>query len=99
MRRLVRQMSSSNGFFELRSDRIRPGALSAYLEEVQTTAAARRRVLPGLLGMWKTEIGGSVTSVHHLYHWKDYSERDETRNTAADDPIFYGTVSKTSGVI
>jgi len=33
--------------------------------------------------------------VHHLYHWTSYDERDAARDLAADDPILYGTVSRT----
>lgn len=73
---------SPGGFFELRTDAIHPGAIAAYLDEHSRTAAERRSLFPGWLGMWKTELGGSVHTVQHLYHWKDYDERDRTRRAA-----------------
>lgn len=86
-RRLLSSASTSKrGFFELRSDQVLPGGLGRYLDEVQRTAPAHAR--PGFLGMWKTEIGDSVHTVHHLYHWSSYTERDMARATASDDPIF-----------
>eukprot|EP00966_Prymnesium_polylepis_P226955 5251230-Prymnesium_polylepis.1 len=32
--------------------------------------------------MWKTELGGSVHTVQHLYHWSDYDQRDRVRAAA-----------------
>jgi hypothetical protein len=83
---LRRSLSSktSAGFFELRSDCVLPGRLGAYLDEVQRTAEWRSRAWPGFLGMWKTELGGSVHQVHSLLHWNSYTERDEARGAVAD---------------
>jgi len=94
-RQLSRKLSTKPGFYELRSDHILPGRLQTYLDEIERTADARKRVLPGFLGMWKVETGGSVSMVHHLYHWSSYSDRDLARARAADDPLLYGTVSHT----
>ena len=74
-------------FFELRSDVVKPGSLGSYLSEYNMTAAERRRLLPGWLGIWKTELGGDISTVHHLYCWEDYDQRDRAREVA-EDPVF-----------
>ena len=51
------------GFFELRADHVLPGKMHSYLDEIERTADSRKRASPGLLGMWKTEIGGSTSVV------------------------------------
>ena len=55
--------------------------LGTYVKEQERTAEHRKRT-SGFLGMWKTELGGSVSQVHHLYHWKSYTERDAQRPPA-----------------
>ena len=64
------------GFFELRADHVLPGKMRSYLDEIERTAVSRKRALPGLLGMWKTEIGGSTSVVSQLFHWESLDERD-----------------------
>ena len=78
--------ASSPGFFELRTDRVLPGALDSYLREQKRTAAARQKIFPGWLGIWKTSLGAECHTVHHLYHWSSYSQRDQTRYEAFDEP-------------
>ena len=39
--------AASPGFFELRTDRVLPGALDSYLREQKRTAAARQKIFPG----------------------------------------------------
>ena len=89
-----RLLSSKPGFYELRTDHVNPGSLSKYLDEVERSAADRRRVLPGWKGIWKTELGGNASTVRHLYRWSDYDERDAARAQASDDAAFFGAVSK-----
>ena len=67
------------GFFELRTDQVLPGSLNAYMDEHIATAPERHKLLPGWLLHAKTEIGGSVNQVVHLYHWNDYDQRDRAR--------------------
>ena len=78
--------TASPGFFELRTDRVLPGALDSYLREQKRTAAARQKILPGWLGIWKTSLGAECHTVHHLYHWSSYSQRDQARYEAFDEP-------------
>ena len=92
-RRFSAASATQGGFFELRSDQISPGALSRYLDDVERTAETRKR--PGFLGMWKTELGGSVQTVHHLYHWNSYTERDEARELTSDETDFHKGISHT----
>ena len=56
--------------------------------------ASGRRILPGWLGIFKTELGGNASTVRHLYRWSDYDERDAARQQASDDAAFFGTVSR-----
>ena len=90
-----RQCSSSlprfpqGSFFELRRDQVIPSALHAYLDEHNQTADERRKLLPGWKGTWKTEVGGSVHQVHHLYQWDDFDQRDRIREIAEDHPAWY----------
>ena len=44
--------------------------------------------------MWKTELGGSVHTVQHLYHWNDYDQRDRARAVAEDHPWWYDATSR-----
>ena len=75
-------------FFELRRDQVIPSALHAYLDEHNQTADERRKLLPGWKGTWKTEVGGSVHQVHHLYQWDDFDQRDRIREIAEDHPAW-----------
>ena len=84
--RLFSSSAAKPGFFELRTDRVQPGSLDTYLQEVQRTAAARTKFFPGWLGIWKVALGGDNTTVMHLYHWKDYDQRDAAR-AAVEDSI------------
>ena len=77
------------GFFELRRDQVMPGSIGSYMEEHNSTASERRKLLPGWLGIWKTEVGGSVQSIQHLYHWDDYDQRDASRAAAEDHPMWF----------
>ena len=74
--------SPAPGFFELRTDQVLPGQLDVYLQEQERVATARAAALPGWLGMWKTELGGPIHTVRHLYRWADYDERDQARSCA-----------------
>ena len=64
------------GFFELRTDEVLPSELSTYLDAQNSTAHEKQKLLPGWIGAWKTELGGSVHTVQHLYHHSSYDERD-----------------------
>lgn len=74
------------GFFELRTDHVTPGAMGKYVAHAKQTASDRLERFPGWLGMWRTELGGSVHTVRQLYHWNDYDQRDAARALAARDP-------------
>ena len=76
-------------FFELRRDQVLPSALNNYLDEHNQTADERRKLLPGWKGIWKTEVGGSVHQVQHLYQWDSYDQRDQARAAAEDHPMWY----------
>ena len=80
---------SQGSFFELRRDQVIPSALHDYLDEHNQTADERRKLLPGWKGIWKTEVGGSVHQVHHLYQWDNYDQRDRIREIAEDHPAWY----------
>ena len=92
-RRLFSSKPALPGFFELRTDVVKPKHISSYLDEVERTAADRRRIMPGWKGIWKTEIGGDASTVRHLYHWTDYDDRDRCRELASDDATHFGNVS------
>ena len=102
MRRAARRLFSSTaapsikrgGFFELRTDQIAPAGLNKYLDDHNATAAERQKLFPGWCGMWKTELGGSVHTVQHLYHWNDYDQRDRARAVAEDHPWWYDATSR-----
>ena len=89
---MARNFSSASkpGFFELRTDYVKPKKLDSYLKEQKSTAATRKRVFPGWLGIWRTELGGACHQIHHLYHWENYDQRDEARFGADDEYEFYG---------
>jgi hypothetical protein len=89
--------SSPPGFFELRTDQVIPGKLNAYLDEYNHTAPERLKLLPGWLGMWKTELGGSVHSVQHLYQWNDYDQRDRARAAIEDHPMWLSNSEALNG--
>ena len=67
-----------------------PSALHLYLDEHNKTADERRKLLPGWKGIWKTEVGGSVHQVHHLYQWDSYDQRDRAREIAEDHNMWLG---------
>ena len=79
---------SQGSFFELRRDQVIPSALHAYLDEHNQTADERRKLFPGWKATWKTEVGGSVHQVHHLYQWDDFDQRDRIREIAEDHPAW-----------
>lgn len=88
LRRAGRRLATRpavGGFFELRTDAVLPGSIDTYLKQHNSTAAERKKLLPGWLGMWKTELGGSAFNVHHLYHWQSYDERDASAAGAMND--------------
>ena len=75
----------AGGFFELQTDQVVPSQLDAYSYNHDSTAAERRRLRPGWAGSWKTELGSSTNTIHSLYHWADYDQRDRACN--ASDPL------------
>lgn len=78
--------SAAPGFFELRTDHVQPSELATYLETQEDIA---RGELEGWKGMWHTELGGTVGCVHHLYHWRDYDQRDGALDRLSDhDALF-----------
>jgi len=87
-----RAMSTSGtpGFFELRQYVIRPGGMKTYMTETFAAAGVRKSLFTTEDSKWlcffTTEIGGDLTTVHHLYHYKDYNARDKARNAAASSP-------------
>mmetsp|Transcript_36723 Transcript_36723/g.73595 ORF Transcript_36723/g.73595 Transcript_36723/m.73595 type:complete len:252 (+) Transcript_36723:148-903(+) len=78
---------SAPGFFELRQYVIRPGSMKPYMTETFAAAGVRKALFDTQDSRWlsffSTEIGGSLTSVHHLYWYKDYDVRDKVRAKAA----------------
>jgi len=99
-RTLTRALSTkfqTAGFFELRTDQVLPGSMASYLDEHERVATTRQDIFPGWLGIWKTELGGCVHSVRHLYHWNDYDERDFARQRAEDTVDYEAFRSKHMG--
>lgn len=92
----ARHLSSSSapfakpGFFELRTDEVLPGMMGKYMDVHNSSSTERKALFPGWLGIWKTELGGSVHNVHHIYHWNDYDQRDRLRATVFDHPMWFG---------
>tara|TARA_B110001452_G_scaffold255373_1_gene247749 strand:- start:26 stop:820 length:795 start_codon:yes stop_codon:yes gene_type:complete len=91
LRHLTRRASGGSGaapgFFELRTDQVQPGELVAYLQTQEDIAGVGQ--VEGWKGMWHTELGGTVGCVHHLYHWRDYDQRDGALDRLSDhDALF-----------
>ena len=50
------------------------------------TVTSKPRAMSARLGIWKTSLGAECHTVHHLYHWGSYSQRDQARYEAFDEP-------------
>lgn len=58
--------------------------MEQYLQVQTRSAEERRRLLPGWLGMWRTELGDDCHRITSLYHWESYEQRDESLGSVVD---------------
>lgn len=72
------------GIIEMREYTAQPAAAKALLSLYAETASIRRRLSP-FLGMFMADTGGSLTTIVHLYHYRDYEHRAQVRAAMAVD--------------
>ena len=70
----------------MRTYDVEPARIGDFLRVCEHHAATRKRVAPGFLAFFVTELGGETNEVTHLYRYKDYDERDATRKRMTTDP-------------
>ena len=63
--------------------------MGKYMDVHNSSSTERKAHIADWLG-WKTDVGGSVHNVHHIYHWNDYDQRDRLRATVFDHPMWFG---------
>lgn len=75
-------------FYEMRTYRLKVGALPAYLQLVQETGLAiQRHHLGQLVGYFHTEIG-PLNQIVHLWAFDSLDDRERRRNALAADPVW-----------
>jgi hypothetical protein len=73
-------------FYELRTYRLKVGALPAYLKLVQETGLSiQKRHLGQLIGYFSTDIG-LLNQIVHLWAFDSLDERDRRRAALLADP-------------
>lgn len=80
------------GIHELRTYRLHPGKLGAWMAAFQAGVPVREKYSP-LVGVWSVEIG-ALNSVVHLWSYRDPNHRAEARKAALADPAWKETVAK-----
>ncbi|GAX80973.1 hypothetical protein CEUSTIGMA_g8408.t1 [Chlamydomonas eustigma] len=73
------------GLVEIREYTLKPEGVGAYTQLAIEYAAVRKTLLP-LLGIFSCDVGSSLHRITHMYHYKDFDERDAVRAAAAKHP-------------
>jgi hypothetical protein len=84
--------ASGMGVYELRSYRLHPGKLGAWMAAFQAGLPAREKY-SAPVGVWSVEIG-PLNTVVHLWGYRDPNHRAEARRAATADPAWTDTVAK-----
>ncbi|KAG1676124.1 hypothetical protein FOA52_004964 [Chlamydomonas sp. UWO 241] len=89
--RLTRGLSSAavsqaypRGFIEFREYTLKPEGAADFLRLSNEYADVRKELLP-LLGIFTCDVGSCLHRVTHMYHYKDFDERDAVRARAGKD--------------
>lgn len=86
-------------FYEMRTYRLRPGALAEYLRLVeQEGLPVQRRHLGRLAGYWYSEIG-PLNQVVHLWAYASLDEREQRRAALAADPAWQAFLPRLQALI
>ena len=83
--------ASGMGVYELRSYRLHPGKLAAWMTAFREGLPARERY-SAPVAVWSVEIG-PLNTVVHLWGYRDAGHRAEVRAAAAADPAWQATVA------
>ena len=71
------------GVLEWRSYKISFGGLEAFMTLSEESAELRKALHPCWKGMFTCDIGGDLTTVHHIYHYENLAQRKEARDKAS----------------
>eukprot|EP00440_Ansanella_granifera_P005545 gb/GFBE01006023.1/.p1 GENE.gb/GFBE01006023.1/~~gb/GFBE01006023.1/.p1 ORF type:complete len:244 (+),score=45.34 gb/GFBE01006023.1/:1-732(+) len=92
--------SAAPGLYERRVYSVAPGQMRAFLDASSASAAARKRVLPGFLGMFQTEIGGDINRLTHFYHFPGgLKEREAVLSAAQQDSEWSAYLAESNKLI
>lgn len=80
------------GVYELRTYRLHPGQVGAYLETMREGLPVRERH-SSPVGYWSTEIG-PLNTVVHLWPYRDLGHRAEVRKALGADPAWAAVVAR-----
>lgn len=85
--------------YEMRTYRLRVGAVPAYLKLVaEEGIAVQRSHLGQLVGYFSSEIG-PLNEIVHVWAYRDLNDRAERRAKLAADPRWQGFLPKLQGLI
>ena len=90
---------SPNGFYEIRKYKVEPNDLSKYLELCAKSAKKRKELSPGFCGFFIPEVGSDLNVLTHVYHYKDYDERDLIREKMRKDKSWQKFLEKSIEMI
>jgi hypothetical protein len=86
-------------FYELRTYRLRVGAVPAYIQLVQDEGlAVQIRHLGQLVGYFSTDIG-ALNQIVHLWAFESLDDRDRRRSALLKDPQWLTFLPKLQAVI
>ena len=81
-------------FYELRTYRLKIGAVPAYIQLVQEEGLAiQKRHLGKLVGYFSTDIG-SLNQIVHLWAFESLDDRDRRRAALLMDPLWKAFLPK-----
>ena len=86
-------------FYEIRTYRLRPGTVQAYLHLVEDEGIAiQKSYLGALVGYFYTEIG-SLNEIIHIWAYESLDERERRRAALAADPGWQAFMPKIQELI
>ena len=76
------------GLFEFRVTSVHPKSFQSFTDACVSHAATRRRVEPGFLGSWRTNVGGDLFELGEMIHHTCNDSRDSALAMMQKDPAW-----------
>lgn len=86
-------------FYEMRTYRLRPGAIQTYLRLIGDEGITIQKSHLGVLvGYFHTEIG-PLNEIIHIWRYHSLEDRQQRRNALAGDPAWQAFIPKIQALI